>query len=292
MASRRSGEQGRIGLHRGTGRAAQPGQLELIECGHQRLGADGGQTCGDGPVGADLRGRRGEQLGEVGGQQLIGRRQLAEPEVDDPGVAVVGQEDVGEPQVAMGDAVGAHQRQLRPHAGHHLVGHLRGLDAVQGTTRDGLVREHEAVGLRGGECREPRRADADVAGRQRDERFVLDGPAQRGERLLVTEIARLEAAVDAEHQVGAALVVAERLDEQRGPVAAGREVRAWSREHRGSPAPTAPGARRPRPARRRSTRRSGGGRGRRPGRWRRRPPSTPRARPRSCRTRSARRGSG
>ena len=100
-------------------------------------------------------------------------------------------------------------------------------------------------------------------------------------------------AVDPEEQVGAALVGAERLDEQGRPVPAGGEVRAWSRGRRGWPAPAGRAARRRRPGPRRSTapvgRRDGAPSstitGRAGG------PTGQARRPR-CRTRSARRAGG
>ena len=60
---------------------------------------------------------------------------------------------------------------------------------------------------------------------ERDERLVLDGAAQRRERLLVAEVVGLQAPVHAEHEVGAALVVAEGLHEQLPAVDGLPEVR-------------------------------------------------------------------
>ena len=70
-----------------------------------------------------------------------------------------------------------------------------------------------------------RRAHPQCGRGQGDERFVLDAAPERVERLLVSEVVRLEAAVHAEQLVGAALVGAERLDEQLGAVGADTEVR-------------------------------------------------------------------
>ena len=53
---------------------------------------------------------------------------------------------------------------------------------------------------------------------------MLDGALQRLERSLVAEVAGLEAAVEAEQQIGAALVGAERLDEELGAVGIDTEV--------------------------------------------------------------------
>ena len=183
--------------------------------------------------------------------KLVGRRELAEAEVDDPGCSIIRQEHVGQSQIAMRDAMGTQQSKLSPHVGQHAVGQLGGIEAIEGSTGDGLVGEHVAIRLRGGERDDTRGADAEVAGHQRDERLVLDGPAQRRERPLVAEIARLDAAVQPKEQIGAALVGTQRLDEQAlarpGPwrsTASSRARRgsACSNRERGTPTEARPSA--------------------------------------------------
>jgi hypothetical protein len=100
------------------------------------------------------------------------------------------------------------------------------VDAVQRLAVDALVHQHERSRLGGGQRDEPGGAHAEVAGGQRHQRLVLDGPAQRPEALLVAEVARHDPAVEAEQQVGAALVHPQRLDEQAAAVAGVGEVRS------------------------------------------------------------------
>ena len=101
------------------------------------------------------------------------------PEVDDPGGTVVRQEDVGQPQVAVGDAVGAHPGELRPHLGQYVVGHLVGFEAVERASGDRLVRQHVPVGLGVGERDHAGGADAQVAGGERHQR--LSSTARRSD---------------------------------------------------------------------------------------------------------------
>ena len=54
---------------------------------------------------------------------------------------------------------------------------------------------------------------------------MLDGAAQRRERLLVAEITGLDPPVQAEHQVGTALVLAQRVDAQLATALSDPEVR-------------------------------------------------------------------
>ena len=160
----------------------------------------------------------------------------------------------------MRDPVLAHERDLTPHGSEHAVGHLCRLDAIERLALDGLVGEHERVRLGGRERDQPRCANPDVARGQRHHRLVLDGPPQRRERTLVAEVAAVDHSVEPEEEVGAALVLAQRLDEEALTVGRLPEVRASSRVRRRSPA-SAPRAARRRPkARRRSPGRSGAAR--------------------------------
>ena len=125
----------------------------------------------------------------------------------------------------MGHAVRPQDHQLLPHERQDLVGHLLRLETVERTAGDGVVGQHEPVGFGGrGEGRDPRRADPHLAGHERDERFVLDGAPQRRVGLLVAEVPGLDPPVDAEHEIGAALVGTERLHEQLRAIGRGGEV--------------------------------------------------------------------
>ena len=87
--------------------------MEPIERPRQRRRVDGGGGVGDGPLGTDVQAGRGQQLGDVGGEQQIRRGHLAEAEVDQPHLAAVVEEDVRQPEVAVGDAVLAAARPTR-----------------------------------------------------------------------------------------------------------------------------------------------------------------------------------
>ena len=101
-----------------------------------------------------------------------------------------------------------------PDRGEHVVGDLGRVEPIERPALDRVVGEDVAVRAR--RWRTPAGAACARRGRggEGDERLVLDGAAQRGERPLVAEVVGLEPPVEAEQQVGAALVVAERLDEQ------------------------------------------------------------------------------
>jgi hypothetical protein len=180
---------------------------------------DGLPGDGHGALRPHLQGGRGQQLGDVGGQEERRRRQLAEPEVDQPHRAVRRKEDVGEAQVAMGDAVLPQAAHLLPDRRQHAVGDLVGLQPIEAAPLDGLVGKDERVRLAGGERHQSRRADAKVTRRQCHQRLVLDAAPERREGALVAEVAAVDVAIEAEQQVGAALVLAERLHEQRPPAA-------------------------------------------------------------------------
>ena len=117
----------------------------------------------------------------------------------------------------------------RPGLGQHLVGELGVGPAGRATgPADGLVGQHEPLGSAVATAtRRGVRAPAS-AGHQRHQRLVLDGPAQRRERPLVVQVREAGPAVEAEQEVGAALVLAQGLDEQRGAVRPGGRVRRSS----------------------------------------------------------------
>ena len=114
--------------------------------------ASGGM--GDGALRADVQAGRGEQLGDVGGQQQIGGDHLAEPEVDEPHLTTVVEEDVRQPEVAMGEPVPPQLTDEAPDRGEHVIGHLARIDPVERLAVDRLVGEDVSVRL----GRRPRRA--------------------------------------------------------------------------------------------------------------------------------------
>ena len=119
--------------------------------------------------------------------------------------------------------------------------------AVQGVAGGALVGEQEALVAHVGGDHEARSQDAHVAGVQRDERLVLDHALQGRERAAVADVLEAQEPVDAEHQVGAALVAAQHLDEQLPGRPRRRRSRGWSCARRRRRGPAAPGARRPGP---------------------------------------------
>ena len=106
----------------------------------------------------------------------------------------------------------------------HLVGDGLVVDAVEGVAGGALVGEQKAVVADVGGHHQARGQDAHVVGVQRDERLVLDHALQRREGAAVAHVLEAQEAVDAEHQVGAALVAAQHLDEERAPVLGLAEV--------------------------------------------------------------------
>ena len=124
----------------------------------------------------------------------------------------------------MGESVPAQLTHEEPDRREHLIGDIARIDPVEGLAIDRLVHEDVAVRLRRRDRPQVRRPHADGPCRERDERFVLDGAPQRQERSFVAEVAGEEAAVEAEQQIGAALVRAERLEEQLGAVGLDAEV--------------------------------------------------------------------
>ena len=94
---------------------------------------------------AHLEGGRGEQLGDVGVEHLVGGGDLGEAEVDEPGPPVGGEQHVGEAQVAVGDAMRAQLRDALPDLRQHRVRDGLVCDAVERVAGGALVGEQEAV---------------------------------------------------------------------------------------------------------------------------------------------------
>ena len=206
-------------------RAAQIPGRQSGHCGRGHVGAQLVDGLAGGPLGADLQRLRGHRLGQIGGKQQVRRRQLAEPEVDDPNVVVVVEEHVGEAQVPMGDAVGPQGADLLPYLADHGVGQLARLDPVQRAPGDALIGQHEAVGFRGGDAEQTWGTHAKLAGHEGHHGLVLDGPTQRRKRSLVSQLPRQYGAVDAEQEVGAALVAPEGLDKKGVAMTISTEIR-------------------------------------------------------------------
>ena len=131
---------------------------------------------------------------------------------------------VGEAQVAVGDAMAAQLLHALPDLQQHLVGDRLVGDTVKGVARGALVGEKKALVADVGGHHKARGQDAQVVGVQCDERLVLDHALKRREGATVAHVLEAQEAVDAEHQVGAALVAAQHLDEEGAPVLGLTEV--------------------------------------------------------------------
>ena len=223
MQRRRSGRRRSLGLHGGAGGAAQPGQPEAVERRPDRTGTDHRHPGGD-ALGTDLGRGRGQQLGQVGGQQVVRRRQLAEAEVDDPGGTVVRQEDVGQPQVAVGDAVrirassvhtlastssdissASRRSSERPEIASYASTYPLGSALANATTRGVRMPRSRAANATSASRSTARRSDENARRRGR-------GP---------------DPPVDAEQQIGAALVLPSAFTNRDDPsrlVAVGRRA--------------------------------------------------------------------
>ena len=119
---------------------------------------------------------------------------------------------------------GAAAPTLLPDLQQHLVREGLVLDAVQGVAGGALVGEQEALVADAGGHHEARCQDVHVARVEGDERLVLDHALERREGAAVAHVLDAQEAVEAEHQVGAALVLAQHLDEEPPPVLGLAEV--------------------------------------------------------------------
>ena len=155
-------------------RTAQRLHLEARQCVAHRIGTEYVDCGADRPFGTDHDSERREHLCDVGVEDAVGHGHLREPEVDQPRNAVVLHEHVGAAQVAMCGPVVAQQGHLRPDCPHQVVGHVVVGDPVERRPVDHLVGEQHRVVAHVDHTAKSRRSDADVAGHQCDERFVLD----------------------------------------------------------------------------------------------------------------------
>ncbi len=210
-------------------RRPQRPRLQPFDGPRHGLAIDARQRRRDRPLRAHVGARRAHEFDHIVRQQEVGGGHLAEAEVDDPHLAVVGDEHVGEPQVAVRDAVASEVGDRRPDRCEHLIGDLLRVELVERLAVDGVVGGHERVRLGRRHGAQARRADLEVACGQGEQRFVFDRPSQRGERPLVAEVPPLQAPVDAEQEVGAAFVASEHLDEEPAAATARRRKSAGDR---------------------------------------------------------------
>ena len=123
--------------------------------GCSRLAAND-QRCGihdcDGERGRTFRtddhARGGDELGDIVGEEQVGRGELAETEVDHPDLAVAGEEDVRQPQIAMCDAMLVERGDLLPHRAEHVVGQRTRLEPVDRLAVHRVVGEHHRIRAR------------------------------------------------------------------------------------------------------------------------------------------------
>ncbi len=106
----------------------------------------------------------------------------------------------------MCDPVGPEIPDLLPDRVHQFVGDLLVRNAIERRPVDHLVREQHGVRTDIDDAAQPRGADSDVTGEQRDERLVLDRSPQRREGPIVTDVLEAQEPVDPKHQVGGALL--------------------------------------------------------------------------------------
>ena len=158
-------------------------------------------------------------------EDVVGLGELAESEVDEPRMVVVVEEDVGEPEVAVGDVALAEVGDLLPELRQHVVGDRVVGNGVERRAVDRFVCEQHRRLVDRCDRQEVGRAHPEIGGTQRDECFVLDGTSERRERRFVADVAQTGAAVEAEEEIGVALVTAQDLHEHTVAVVERAEVR-------------------------------------------------------------------
>ena len=187
--------------------------MEPVASGLEHVDPDDSQSDSDRSFGAQGDGGGGQQLGDIGVEQLRVGGELGESEVDEQDPAVIGQEDVGQPQIPMGDRVGPQDQHVAPHLGDHFVGQSIDGHLVEGATVDRLVGQGDVVATDLGHCQHTRRRDAERPGVVGHERFVLCRSLQRHLGWRVAGSAQPNPADGAKEQVSRPLVAAEGLDE-------------------------------------------------------------------------------
>src|SRR5690242_21744993 len=108
------GEELRIFLERGAGRAAQRPRTERADDTGERVGPDDVDRGIDRAGRANPRGGGRDELGAIVVDQQLRRGELAEAEVDEPDLAVAAKEQVRQPEVAVCDAMPVELGDLSP----------------------------------------------------------------------------------------------------------------------------------------------------------------------------------
>ncbi len=196
------GEEPRVVTEGIARRRAQCTGLDERQGRRHRVATQRRHRAVDGPGGTDDQGERGEELGEIGIEHVVGRRDLAEAEVDDPRVARGVEAEVGEPEVAVGDAVGAQDDELRPHAVEHRVVEPAVVAVLEVGAVDEVVREQHRLAPDLRDRAQAGRAHPDITRLERDEGLVLHDAAQRRERPLVADVLEAEEPVGAVEEIG------------------------------------------------------------------------------------------
>ena len=155
------------------------------------------------------------------------------------GAPVVVDDDVRAAQVAVRDPVRAQDRDLLPQRAEERVVDVVAVDGVERSCPSTWSNASSIESVpTSAMARQARRAHADVARLQRHERLVLDRAPQRDERPLVADVLQPEVPVDAEQEVGRALVGAAHLDQEPRAVVEGGEEDARARVRRARAAPS------------------------------------------------------
>jgi hypothetical protein len=214
-----------LGVHGLAGGGREGVRLQAGQRRLELLGPELGDRGVHGPPGADRHRHRAQQLRHVTGELLGQRRHRPEPEVDQPGLAVVAGEQVGQAQVAVGDPGAVQVGDQAPDPAEDLVGEPLGRHPVQRAPADADERQGQPVGVDLGDGEQPGGADAIARRQRRHQRLLLDRLPQRRRDRLVAQAAEAQPAVEAEQQVAAALLAAEDLDEDAAAVGRGPEER-------------------------------------------------------------------
>ncbi len=208
-------------------RAAQRVHLEQAQRRAHGVGSEDGECSVDRALGADIDRERGEQLRDVAIEERVVDRDIAETEIDEPRRARLVDHDVPSPEVAVGDSVGAQDRDLFPdRAQERVVDGLTRIDLVERLTVDEVVGHEHRIGADLRDRAHPRSAHADVTGLQRRQCFVLHVAAQRPERALVTHVLQPERSEGPVEHVSRTFLGAQHLAVELRAVGAGGHVGA------------------------------------------------------------------
>ena len=123
-----------------------PGDGQRLQHGHGRhhlVGAQGVDGAVGGPLTADHRGQRDQQLTHVPVQAPVGAGRLGQVEVEQPRFARLVHEHVVTAQVAMGDPPLMETGHLLPHAVEHLVVDVLDVHVVERVPANSLLDEED-----------------------------------------------------------------------------------------------------------------------------------------------------